>query len=113
MGDRDLGETTGLVERTLSGDEMIFRYGGRLISCIQPGRWADEVRQIMDEFRRLIEKHRFHGPKGINDQKLTVSIGVAGFDPEQADLAPTEIFKVTMECLRRAEADGRNKVVTR
>ncbi len=109
-GDKALGEIAGRMKLILSENDLSFRYGGRLLCCLLPGRTVSEVKPQAENLRRLIAEHRFLGPDGKNDQVITTSIGLFEYRGQKDILTLSELFKAAMACLHRAEAAGGNMV---
>jgi diguanylate cyclase (GGDEF)-like protein len=110
LGDRCLGELGDLVKGALRGDDVAFRYGGRLLAVILPGAGRDQVSAVAERIREGVRRHRFAGRDGRRDEQLTVSLG-CGLWAAGAP-AGSDVFEVLLAHLRRAEAAGGNVAFT-
>ncbi len=100
-----------------------FRYGGEEFVLSFAGKATQEVRPVLEEVRRSIERQSFtlrtadrphrkppggRGRGGGKKLKITVSIGVADCSPRRP--TPEDVLKAADEALYRAKRAGRNRV---
>lgn len=110
LGDRILAEIGEMVRSSLRGGDIAFRYGGRLIAVALPGASREQAAMIADGILGLVRRHRFQGPGGERDQVITVSIGFEAWAVGMKPPAASDIFKVVLGRLQRAESEGGNRV---
>jgi diguanylate cyclase (GGDEF)-like protein len=110
LGDRSLAEIAEPVRSSLRGDDIAFRYGGRLIAVALPGASREQAALIADAIRERVQRRRFPGPGGERDQEITLSIGLEAWSAGAMPVSAEEIFKVVLGRLHRAESEGGNRV---
>lgn len=111
IGDLVLKEVAKLLINTATGKDIAARYGGEEFSLIAPGRNLDAARAIAEKYRERIESLSIKNPskKGDKILKVTVSVGVATFDPK-TDLENKHLIERTDQALYAAKHAGRNRV---
>lgn len=111
IGDIVLKEVAKVLITMARGKDMAARYGGEEFVLIAPGKNLAAARVIAEKFREKIEKLTVKNPstKGDKNLKVTVSIGVATFDPG-ADLDNKHFIERTDQALYAAKHGGRNRV---
>lgn len=110
LGDRTLAEIGDIVRGALRASDVVFRYGGRLIAVALPGASREQAAGVAGDIRERLQRHRFPGPGNQRDQSITVSIGLEAWAVGARVPGPAELFKVVLERLQRAEADGGNRI---
>ncbi len=106
-GDMVLERTAQILRRSLRKTDLAARYGGEEFVLLLPGIAVATAAQIAERIRRNVEEFRmsFHN----EDVGVTISAGVAQFDPEQ-DTVPDDTVSRCDAALYRAKAAGRNTV---
>lgn len=103
-GDRLLIEVSGILRASTRATDFAGRWGGEEFLIVCPATDADGARQLSENLRQAIEKHRFP----VIERK-TASFGVACF--RQGDTV-SEIVSRADAALYAAKAGGRNRVET-
>jgi len=106
-GDAVLRGVSELLRQTLRAPDVSGRYGGEEILVILPQTEVEGAAQMADRWRQAVEAASFRAPDGRN-VGVTVSIGVAAFDPAHA--TAEELVAAADEALYRAKHQGRNRV---
>lgn len=107
-----------------AGGGRAFRYGGEEFVLSFAGKTTREVKPVLEEVRRSIERQSFtvrsadrprrKPPKGRGrggpgkKLRITVSIGVADCSPQRS--TPKDVLKAADQALYRAKRAGRNRV---
>lgn len=102
-GDRALIAVASVLQRNLRASDVVCRYGGEEFAVILPGTGLRAA-------YLLAEKLRAETPRQLSaevGEDLTVSIGLAGFDPARADAA--SFVHAADELLYQAKRGGRNR----
>jgi len=111
-GDRALGEVGALIKEELTGSDFAYRYGGRMMAAILPGRSLREAETVAEKILSRLRKHRFPGPAGEPDQVLTLSMGIVERGAGDQVPSESEIFATLLGLLDRAEAEGGGRSLT-
>jgi len=111
IGDLVLKEVAKVLINIARGKDLAARYGGEEFSLIAPGRDLDTALAIAEKYRERIEKLSVKNPSDKGDKilKVTVSVGVAVFDPK-ADADNKHLIERTDQALYAAKHAGRNRV---
>ena len=105
-GDRVLRDVAGAIRHTLRGTDIGARWGGDEFAIIAPNTGPPAAQRLA---HRLLghTKERTRG----DGAPLTVSIGLAVFDPTQRRRTSTEmLMRAADEALLRAKDNGRDRV---
>jgi diguanylate cyclase (GGDEF)-like protein len=106
-GDLILSRVAGRIQRALRKYDTAYRYGGEEIAVLLPGTRMRQAVSIGERLRKTIDDQKFRGSNG-RLVKVTVSVGVAQFEPGD----DTEVlFERADKRLYRAKRQGRNRVV--
>lgn len=103
VGDRVLVTVSDLIMKNTRGSDYIGRYGGEEFIAVLPGTGLEDAAQISDRIRIAIQNYDF----GLDDLKVTISIGVARYTGGSAD----EVIKQADMLLYQAKKSGKNRVV--
>lgn len=106
-GDEALRVLGATLKRFLRPDDFAVRYGGEEFVVILPGVTPEEVVVAAERLRRAIANAAITEPGGKTLPSLSVSIGVAFFQPGQS--FPLLIAEAD-KALYRAKEEGRNRV---
>ncbi|WP_052248867.1 GGDEF domain-containing protein [Leisingera sp. ANG-Vp] len=101
-GDQVLIEVAGVLSREKRAEDLLFRIGGEEFAVILPGVELAEGRAVAERMRLAVAAASYPEDWGV-----TVSAGVAGFDPAQG-LA--EAMRQADSLLYQAKDAGRNQV---
>ena len=109
VGDAVLRGVGGHLRRTIRSNDIAGRYGGEeFVVCLSR---CDEgfAPKIAERHRSWIEALTF--PKGNYPERITASIGVAVFNPNQPDSSLSALLKRADMAVYEAKRGGRNRVV--
>jgi len=113
IGDHVLTALVEVVASVLRESDIFARYGGEEFMVIVPHTPKLRAIDLAERLRKCIEAHefKFTDERGEKlDIRLTVSIGVASFSNEIADM--DKLVYAADENLYRAKNEGRNRVVS-
>jgi diguanylate cyclase (GGDEF)-like protein len=102
VGDYVLQALTSLVKENIRANDVVARWGGEEFMVLMPQSDVEAASNVSEKLRLAIAGHHFD-----NLDKLTVSLGVTAFEP-QDDL--NSLFKRVDEALYEAKKKGRNRV---
>jgi diguanylate cyclase (GGDEF)-like protein len=111
-GDHSLSQIGEIVKAGIGGTDFAFRYGGRLIVAVLQGRDEKQAVEIAEGIQKRIRSHRFAGPSGESDQRLSLSIGVMEKRGEDETTSEEDLFKSLLALLHRAEAEGGDRILS-
>lgn len=107
-GDYVLREIAYLTMQNFRKTDMVFRYGGEEFIIILTETSIEKALIPIERLRKSIEEYPFYYDG--NDLKITVSIGVEGFN--ENILTPDEMIDNADKALYLAKAQGRNQIIT-
>lgn len=107
-GDRVLEKIGEIIRNSLRASDMAARYGGEEFVVLLPETPMEHARHVAEQIRKRIENHPFPGRETQPEEKLTVSIGVAGY-PQDGKNA-RELIECVDRALYEAKEMGRNQV---
>ena len=105
-GDAVLRGVADILRQKLRAPDVAGRYGGEELLVILPQTDQDGARQVAERWREAVESATFRSPDG-QSVGVTVSIGVATFDPAHA--SPEDLVAAADTALYRAKNGGRNR----
>ena len=118
MGDQVLREIAAVIRAQLRSGDVLSRYGGEEFSVLLSQTGADGALEIAERIRRSIEEHRFalsRNEQGETQFSVTISIGIATFNPEHdphsIKMNGDVLLGYSDRALYDAKARGRNRVV--
>jgi two-component system, cell cycle response regulator len=105
-GDRVLRDVAGAIRHTLRGTDTGARWGGDEFAIVAPNTGTTAAHRLGQ--RLLVHmKQRTRG----EETPLTLSVGVATFDPAQQPPQPIQkLMRAADQALYQAKANGRNRV---
>ncbi len=111
IGDLVLKEVAKVLIGMARGKDIAARYGGEEFALIAPARNLEAARAIAEKYRERIEKLSVKNPsnKGDKTLKVTVSVGVAMFNPT-TDSENKHLIERADQALYAAKHGGRNRV---
>ncbi len=109
VGDTVLREVGGYLKRAIRGNDVAGRYGGEEFVVCLAGCDIDVAPKVAERHRQMIEALSF--PKENHPERVTASIGVAVFDPENPDASLSALLKRADTSVYQAKHKGRNRVV--
>jgi len=107
VGDQVLVAFAEVLRQGVRRMDVPGRLGGEEFAVILPGASLDGARQLAERLRRAVSQMPVQDALG-QPVRVTVSIGVASFDPE-TPVSEALLTRVD-EALYRAKAMGRNRV---
>ncbi len=109
-GDQVLRLVAQCIKQNVKGQDTSARYGGEEFAVIFPSTGVPQAGTVADHVRRAVmNKELMKRSTGESLGRVTVSIGVAGWQP--GDTAQTLIERADA-CLYAAKRGGRNRVVS-
>lgn len=107
QGDSVLKEVGSILREHTRDTDLWARYGGEEFIGYLPHCGRDEGINMAEKIINIVEKHPF---RGMNDKKVTISVGV-GYYPNQKVETVDELIGIADEFLYRAKRSGKNRVV--
>ncbi len=104
VGDAVLVELAQVLLDGADDDDVIVRYGGEEILIVMPATTVEQATARCERLRGRVEGHEWPGLP--NDHRLTISIGIAGTPPCEADL----VVSAADRAMYAAKHAGRNRV---
>jgi len=106
VGDVVLAQLAALLSQNLRIVDTVCRYGGEEFSILLPETTSDGATVAAERIRSLIANHDF----GLDEPnyRITVSIGVASFNPATDD--PASLVRRADQAMYAAKQAGRNCV---
>lgn len=109
-GDEALrGIGRAIADHVRAGDHA-YRYGGEEFLILMPDTTPDRAVVGMERLRAGIERLAIPHAGRVPPGTLTLSIGIAGWHPEQ-DETPAQVFEASDVALYASKEHGRNRVV--
>ncbi len=114
-GDRCLKEiASALNSRLRRKNDFVARLGGEEFAIILPNSDAESSLQICEQLRQSIQAREIEHPGHEGGNHLTVSIGIAVWDPLVCQVCEADLLlQLADDCLYEAKRNGRNRVVCR
>ena len=103
VGDYVLRTIAKILRKNLRTYDYIFRWGGEEFIVLAPETDAKKAMQLAEKIRKLIEEHNFEAVG-----KVTVSLGVAQFDPT-TESNIDKVIKRADNALYISKKEGRNR----
>ncbi|RFB05720.1 PleD family two-component system response regulator [Parvularcula marina] len=110
VGDEVLVEISDRLKRCVRGMDIACRYGGEEFVCVLPETDQEGARVIAERVREDIANRPMSLSSG-QELDVTVSIGLATHEPQDAEDTPPRLLKRADEALYAAKTGGRNRVV--
>lgn len=114
-GDRCLKEIADALRTCLRRkSDFVARLGGEEFAIILPKTDADASLLLCEKLRESIQDKGIYHPGIATGNVLTVSIGIAAWDPNSmAECDADRLLQLADDCLYEAKRHGRNRVVCR
>lgn len=114
-GDRCLKEIADALRTSLRRkSDFVARLGGEEFAIILPKTDADASLLLCEKLRESIQDKGTYHPGVATGNVLTVSIGIAAWDPNSmAECDADRLLQLADDCLYEAKRHGRNRVVCR
>ena len=107
QGDRIIREIARILVHSIRQVDFPARYGGEEFAVILPAVPIKGALVVAERLRKRIGDFGFTGEK--TPLHVTISVGVAQFDPE-AHYSASEIIRTTDKALYKSKEDGRDRV---
>lgn len=113
VGDVVLKQVARILTADMREVDTVARYGGEEFVIILPETTEEEGHAVAQRIRRAVEQADYsHAlPTGAQTKKLSISIGLSVFDPEQRMKSKRELVESADTALYAAKSSGRNRVV--
>lgn len=109
IGDQVLRDVASILAQDMREVDTVARYGGDEFTIILPETTEAGAMQVAQRLHKSVEQANFFvGPKQ-KTKRLTISIGVAVYDPEVR--LKRELIQRSDAALYAAKNDGKNRVV--
>ncbi|GIP46237.1 hypothetical protein J45TS6_46960 [Paenibacillus sp. J45TS6] len=105
VGDIILKRVAGILQQSLTSDEIIARYGGEEFAIIFPEKTLEQAFEICERARESI--HLLNHLE-MEDRRVTVSIGLSGY---VHGMEKSQFFKEVDSLLYVAKKEGKNRTV--
>lgn len=110
-GDNVLKQLASVIDNDVRGYDIFARVGGEEFAFLIKGLPIEKSLVLAQRVRKIIENHVFeYDGEHI---RITISLGVAGFDRGSALEKPDDLLKAADDSLYEAKHTGRNKVCYR
>ncbi len=106
-GERLLTTSAGLIQSMVRDNDVVCRYGGEEFGIVLTNTALNGARMMAERIRERIARHEFE--KGPLVLPLTVSIGIASYDP-QTDTTCSILVKKALGALTSAMDQGGDRV---
>lgn len=106
-GDLVLSRLAATIKGNLRDYDILARYGGEEFALIAPNTPKRGAVVVADRLRQVVE--RLTVPRGVEDLRVTVSVGVAAFPDD--GIEPAAVIAAADQALYSAKEAGRNRVV--
>ncbi|MGI6486765.1 MAG: diguanylate cyclase [Syntrophothermaceae bacterium] len=111
-GDRILHQMGRIFKQAVRSTDFVARYGGEEIVVILPETDCSGGIETARRIQQLVADEKIVHPYNPVHKYLTVSIGIAAFDPETPDLSYYEVIRQADKALYQAKDAGRNTIRT-
>jgi diguanylate cyclase (GGDEF)-like protein len=108
-GDEALRAVAATIAQELRGGDSVYRYGGEEFLLVLPEQIADTALVAVERVRSAVQRLAIPQPAAGPGAMLTLSAGIAAFDPDEAPTAE-ELLQRADAALYRAKAAGRNQL---
>ena len=107
VGDTVLRAVSEMLKEGIRPGDAVGRYGGEEFVLVISGAGPESARLVAERHRKTVEGIDF---SGVGPPRVTLSIGVAVFEPSTQDEALEELLRRADLALYRAKSSGRNCV---
>ncbi|HEX3597814.1 MAG TPA: diguanylate cyclase [Polyangiaceae bacterium] len=108
VGDTVLKAVSEMLKQGIRPGDAVGRYGGEEFVLVISGAGPESARLVAERHRKTIEGIDF---SGVGPKQVTLSIGVAVYEPETSDEGLEELLRRADLALYRAKNTGRNCVL--
>ncbi|MBC8284049.1 MAG: sensor domain-containing diguanylate cyclase [Nitrospinae bacterium] len=107
-GDDILLDFASTMKKFCRSNDVAARYGGEEFILVLPETKVEGAFYIAERIREEMSRQTFHH-KG-KDFKVTVSCGIAEFNPDNIKI-PADLIKIADQALYKAKHEGRNRTI--
>ena len=113
-GDQLLQQIGIILKNNVRSIDLPARYGGEEFSIILPEGNISEAICCAEHLRKIIEGYTFTDQDGNCTAPMTASFGIATYDPNITNNAPstTTMIAIADKALYQAKQEGRNRVIS-
>ncbi len=116
VGDATLKRVSEILKMSVRRVDLVGRYGGEEFIVVMPETRQKDALEVAERIRSSIARTLF---KIYHvETKVTVSQGIATYDPQNSKLSPDDaaavvdhLIQASDKCLYQAKEDGRNRVM--
>jgi diguanylate cyclase (GGDEF)-like protein len=108
-GDYVLQELTKIIRENIRSNDLICRYGGEEFAIIIMDAEINNLKDIGEHIRILVQEHTFIS-KDMQNFNITISLGIVGYLPNNYEDFGQMVAKADT-ALYTAKETGRNKVI--
>lgn len=108
-GDIVLKEIARILIRNVRGTDIVARYGGEEFVILLPETPMEAAINVAQKILRTVEEHHFPFVGNRNEERLTVSLGVASY-PDGHITSDQDLIEASDKALYAAKKNGRNQV---
>jgi diguanylate cyclase (GGDEF)-like protein len=108
-GDKALRAVAATIAQELRGGDSVYRYGGEEFLLVLPEQTLDTALVAVERVRSAVQRLAIPQPADGPGGRLTLSAGIAAFDPGEAPTAQ-ELLQRADAALYRAKSAGRNQL---
>jgi two-component system chemotaxis family response regulator WspR len=109
-GDDALRRVAQTLAASIRAEDFVARYGGEELVVLLHKADGEEARPVAERLRQAVYEASIPHERNADLGRVTVSIGVAPFDPDQP-APPKRLRLLADEALYQAKEAGRNRVV--
>lgn len=107
-GDEVLRTIADILQENMQESDIVGRYGGEeFIICLRNPKSMEDVKRVVERFRRKVERYQFPGEEKQPNQKLTISLGVSSVSSGKS---MDQLIEEADQALYQAKGKGRNRV---
>jgi two-component system, cell cycle response regulator len=111
VGDFVLKEVCSVSDELVRNSDLLARYGGEEFVIVLPETIIDNAKTVAEKLRKAIEEKRFFNEETKEDYKVTISLGIACFEPDKKMLLKNQLIEHADKALYVAKKNGRNRTV--
>lgn len=109
-GDEILRQISDVLRKTSRQSDLVSRYGGEEFAIICVKTKKSDALRLAERIRTAVEKHKFSLDNNHVDWKMTVTIGLASYNPSIKD--KNELIRKADEALYKGKEKGRNCLIS-
>jgi|GEM_PF-5797610 len=112
LGNEALIDLAGLIKDNIRKADCLIRYGGDEFLVVLPNIKQEAAAVVAEKLRVSVENHPFPSADGKKAERLTISIGLAGFpaDGKESNELMSNVSHAAKSAFQYASLSGGNKV---